>query len=141
MALVQYNNSMPQRCALGIDFGTESVRLVLVDVASGRILEQESRNYRHGVLDRELPTGAKLSSDAAYQHPLDWLEQSSAASKALLRRTGKLKESIVGIGVDFTSCTLVPCRADGTPLCLVPHFRRSVMAWPKLWKHHGAKSQ
>ena len=47
----------------------------------------------------------------------------------------------VGIGVDFTSCTMLPALADGTPLCLDAQFAREKYAWPKLWKHHGAKGQ
>src|SRR5205807_262571 len=39
------------------------------------------------------------------------------------------------------SCTLLPSRADGTPLCLTEPFRRVPQAWPKLWKHHGAKGE
>jgi len=43
--------------------------------------------------------------------------------------------------VDFTSCTMLPCLADGTPLCLVEKFQTRPLAWPKLWKHHGAKAE
>jgi L-ribulokinase len=48
---------------------------------------------------------------------------------------------VVGIGVDFTSCTMLPTTLDGTPLCQLERFRDQVHSWPKLWKHHGAKSQ
>ena len=50
-------------------------------------------------------------------------------------------EEIVGIGVDFTSCTMLPALADGTPLCLLPRFTKIPLAWPRLWKHHGAKAE
>ena len=48
---------------------------------------------------------------------------------------------VVGIGVDFTSCTMIPCRLDGSPICLEPPYEQALHAWPKLWKHHGATAQ
>lgn len=127
-------------CTLGIDFGTESVRVLLVDVATGKILDQQSQKYRHGVLDRELPGGAKLPPDYAFQHPQDWLSDSFTACRGVMKRNAKLRDSVIGIGVDFTSCTMLPCKSDGTPLCLVSGYEQTMMAWPKLWKHHGAKA-
>ena len=116
------------------------MRVLLVDVATGKILDQQSQSYRHGVLDRELPGGAKLPPDYAFQHPQDWLADSFTACRTLMKRNAKLREAVIGIGVDFTSCTMLPCRSDGTPLCQATDFAQSMMAWPKLWKHHGAKA-
>ena len=48
---------------------------------------------------------------------------------------------VIGIGVDFTSCTMLPALRDGTPLCLDKRWAANKFAWPKLWKHHGAQSQ
>lgn len=126
------------RCTLGIDFGTESVRLLLVDVTNGRLIDGESLAYLHGVMDRELPGGIRIPTDYVFQHPQDWTDDSFAACRRLMKRNKRA--TIVGIGVDFTSCTMMPCRGDGTPLCLVTPFARRPMAWPKLWKHHGAKA-
>ena len=117
-------------CTLGIDFGTESVRVLLVDVANGTVIDEQSRSYQHGVLDRELPNGIKLPADHAFQHPQDWLEDSFTACRALVKRNAKLRDSIIGIGVDFTSCTMLPCKSDGTPLCLVKGFRASCSPGP-----------
>src|SRR5690606_36345258 len=49
--------------------------------------------------------------------------------------------SIVGIGIDFTSCTILPVKADGTPLCTLPEWRDEPHAWVKLWKHHASQPQ
>jgi L-ribulokinase len=49
-------------------------------------------------------------------------------------------EEIIGIGVDFTSSTVMPALADGTPLCLLQEFKTEPHAWPKLWKHHAAQA-
>lgn len=125
---------MPQ-CSIGIDFGTESARGVLVDVASGAELATAVHPYRHGVIDRQLPTGAPLGADWALQHPGDWLE----ALEELLGQMARGGGDVVGIGIDFTSCTLLPVRADGTPLALDPGYRDRPYAWPMLWKHHAAQ--
>jgi len=59
------------RYSVGIDFGTESVRVLVVDVRDGRVAGQAASPYDHGVLDDTLPTtGAKLPPDYALQHPL-----------------------------------------------------------------------
>ena len=46
---------------------------------------------------------------------------------------------VIGIGIDFTACTMLPTKADGTPLCTLPEYRRHPHAWVKLWKHHAAQ--
>jgi L-ribulokinase len=128
------------RYALGLDFGTESARAIVVDVRTGRVAAQASHAYAHGVIDDTLPTtGAKLPPDYALQHPQDWLESAAAACTAALREGHIPPDDVVGVGVDFTSCTMLPARADGTPLCLTDAFKTIPLAWPKLWKHHGAK--
>ena len=48
-------------------------------------------------------------------------------------------DEVVGIGVDFTSCTVLPVTADGEPLCKLDVWRERRHAWPKLWKHHAAQ--
>src|SRR5688572_22524259 len=130
---------MSDRYALGFDFGTESVRVLIVNVRDGAIAGQASRAYAQGVIDRELPTGERLPPDYALQHPNDWLDDSATASREAIKLANISPEQIVGIGVAFTSCTMLPTLRDGTPLCMIDRFRRTPLAWPKLWKHHGAK--
>ena len=130
------------RFSVGLDFGTESVRALVVDIATGRVAGQSVRPYAHGVIESSLPTGGgKLPADYALQHPLDWLEDAAAACKEALKRAEVDPERVIGVGVDFTSCTMLPALADGTPLCLVDQFKTTPLAWPKLWKHHGAKAE
>lgn len=124
------------RYSIGVDFGTESARAVLVDVTTGAEVATAAHPYRHGVLDRQLPTGELLGADWALQHPGDWIE----ALEDLLRQMAAAGgENVAGIGVDFTSCTLLPARADGAPLALDPAFTGRPHAWPMLWKHHAAQ--
>lgn len=128
--------------AIGFDFGTESVRVVVVDVSDGRVLGQASRNYAHGVIDERLPRGdIKLPADYALQHPQDWLTDSAAACKEAVASSGTAVNDVIGIGVDFTSCTMMPAFADGTPVCMFERFARVPLAFPKLWKHHAAKAE
>jgi L-ribulokinase len=49
--------------------------------------------------------------------------------------------AVIGLGIDFTSCTILPTDVDGTPLCQIPGLDRQPHAWPKLWKHHAAQPQ
>src|SRR5207248_10445073 len=83
-------------------------------------------------------SGAKLPVEYALQHPADWLESAGTACREAVRQAKVGAEEVVRIGVDFTSCTMLPALADGTPLCLTEKFAREALAWPKLWKHHGA---
>ena len=128
------------RYTVGFDFGTESVRVLVVDVKGGHIAGQASHAYEHGVIDDTLPTAAgKLPADYALQHPQDWLDSAAVACKSSLAQSGARPEEILGVGVDFTSCTMLPAKSDGTPLCLLDAFKPIPLAWPKLWKHRGAK--
>jgi L-ribulokinase len=132
---------------LGLDFGTESVRALIADTQRGEI-DSQSVRYPHGQIVNFLPqtlTGTKepvpLHSQYAFQEPRDWIDSSAKAVRAVLRKTGIDGRSIRGIGVDFTSCTMLPTNEDGTPLCWLEEWKQEPFAWPKLWKHHGAQSQ
>ena len=127
--------------ALGLDFGTESARAVLID-AAGNELGVASHAYAHGQITESLPgTGEALPPNFALQAPGDWINSSAAATCDALSKSGIDPARIVGIGVDFTSCTMLPSKADGTPLCELPELATTPLAWPKLWKHHGAIEQ
>jgi L-ribulokinase len=130
--------------ALGIDFGTESGRAVLVDCADGRELGTQVYMYRHGVIDERLPApddDVVLELDWALQDPEDYERTLQEAVPALLSATGVDPADVIGIGVDFTSCTMLPTLADGTPLCTLDGLRREPHAWVKLWKHHAAQPE
>jgi L-ribulokinase len=132
------------RYAIGIDFGTESARAVAVDVADGRELGTEVYDYAHGVIDEHLPppdADVILGPDWALQDPADYVETFRRTIPALLRRTGVEPADVIGVGIDFTACTMMPTTVDGTPLCFLDAFRREPHAWVKLWKHHAAQPE
>src|SRR5439155_25504114 len=83
----------------------------------------------------------KLPQDYALQHPQDWMDSLAGACQTAMGDATLSPESIVGIGVDFTSCTMLPTLADGTPLCLLDRYKHEPLGWPTLWKHHGAKAE
>jgi L-ribulokinase len=128
--------------ALGLDYGTQSVRALLVDVTNGTVAGEAEAVYPHGVIDRTLPgSDAPLEPDAAHQHPADWLSCAATVCHEAVQQAGIAPAEVVGIGVAFTSCTMMPALHDGTPLCLVDGFTDDPQAWPKLWKHHAAKRE
>jgi L-ribulokinase len=129
-------------CALGLDFGTESVRALVVDVATGDELGSAVATYPHGVIDTALPGSANpLPHDWALQDPADYWSGLETAIPAALRQAGIEAGQVLGIGVDFTSCTMMPTDAVGTPLCEDERWRAEPHAWVKLWKHHAAQPQ
>jgi len=132
---------MPQ-FALGLDFGTESGRALVVNVATGEIVGSAVHRYADGVMDEHLPgTSIELEPDTALQNPNDYIETLKHAVPEALQQGGVRAEDVIGIGVDFTACTILPTRADGTPLCTLDEFRANPHAWVKLWKHHAAQPE
>jgi len=128
--------------SIGVDYGTQSGRAVLVEIGTGREIATAVKEYTHGVMDEYLPDGVtRLEPDWALQHPRDYLEVLEETIPRLLRESGVRPEDVIGIGIDFTSCTMLPIRGDGTPLCLEPRFERHPHAYVKLWKHHAAQDE
>jgi L-ribulokinase len=126
---------------VGVDFGTLSGRAVVVRVADGAELGAATSDYPHAVLDRALPDGTPLPPEWALQVPSDYLEVLRTAVPAALAQAGVGPEDVVGIGTDFTSCTMIPTTDDGTPLCELPEYAGEPHAYVKLWKHHAAQPQ
>ncbi|MGW4404297.1 ribulokinase [Nonomuraea sp. NPDC004702] len=107
-------------------------------MSDGAELGSAVHEYAERVIEHTLPgTGVRLGPDWALQSPRDWLDVLRVAVPGALAAAGVAAEDVIGIGTDFTACTVLPTTADGTPLCFEtpeqPH------AWPKLWKHHAAQ--
>jgi len=128
-------------CVVGVDFGTLSGRAVVVRVRDGAELGTAEHEYRHAVLDRELPDGTRLPPDWALQVPSDYVDVLRHAVPAALAAAGVAAEQVIGVGTDFTACTVLPVLADGTPLCELPEYTGRPHAYVKLWKHHAAQAQ
>ena len=126
---------------IGVDFGTLSGRAVLVNTRTGEELDSSAYDYPHAVMDEALPNGKKLPPDWALQHPQDYLDVFSHTIPDLLKKTDISPDDVIGIGVDFTACTVMPVKADGTPLCFLEQYRDEPHAYVKLWKHHAAQDK
>ena len=128
--------------ALGLDFGTESARAVLVGVTTGTTMATAVAPYPDSVIDQRLPgTNALLPPDWALQNPADWLSTLEKTIKQVMAESHTTPQEVVGIGIDFTACTVLPTKSDGTALASLPGLREHPHAWAKLWKHHAAQPQ
>ncbi|MCJ7827292.1 MAG: ribulokinase [Demequinaceae bacterium] len=127
---------------VGIDFGTLSGRAVVVRVSDGAELGTAVHEYEHAVMDTKLAaTGSTLPPDFALQDPEDYREVLRRAVPEAVKAAGVDPSQVIGIGTDFTACTVLPTLADGTPLCELAEFRGEPHAYVKLWRHHSAQGQ
>lgn len=124
---------------IGVDFGTLSGRAVLCDTATGAELATAAMSYPHGVMSERLAaTGAPLPQDFALQDPDDYLAVLEHVIPTVVKEAGVPAASVVGIGIDFTCCTLISVDGQGTPLCRAERFRGEPLSYALLWKHHAA---
>ncbi len=126
---------------IGVDFGTASGRAAVVDVKTGIELADSIFEYPHGVMDSHLPDGNPLGLDWALQHPQDYIDVLCHTIPDVMNSSGVSPDDVIGIGIDFTACTILPVKKDGTPLCTLPEFKSEPNAYVKLWKHHAAQDK
>jgi len=127
--------------SIGIDYGTESARALLLNLDTAEEVATAAMNYPHGVMDEKLPNGMLLPPDWALQYPDDYIEVLKYIIPEVLSKSGVSKEDVIGLGIDFTSCTILPTKKDGTPLCNIDAFKANPHAYVKLWKHHAAQDE
>ena len=126
---------------IGVDFGTLSARAVVIEVGTGRELASATLNYKHAVMDEYLPTGERLKPDWALEHPQDYLDCLGYTIPEAMKNAGVDAADVIGVGIDFTACTMVAVDKEGTPLCLKPEWEHNPHSWIKLWKHHAAQDE
>ncbi|MGG0740626.1 ribulokinase [Niallia taxi] len=128
--------------SIGVDYGTQSGRAVLVEVGTGKEVATAVKEYTHGVMDEYLPDGTtKLEHDWALQHPADYLEVLQITIPEVLEKANVSNEDVIGVGIDFTACTVLPIDNNGIPLCFLPEFKQNPHSYVKLWKHHAAQDE
>ena len=128
---------MSAKYTIGLDYGTNSVRALIVNVANGKEVATAVWGYEHGT------AGVILSRDPnlARQHPADYVKGAEVALKkavAAARKNvrGFQSDQIIGIGVDTTGSTPIPVDANGQPLAFDRRFARNPAAMAWLWKDH-----
>jgi len=123
------------KIAVGVDFGSDSVRALAVDTANGRPLACVSREYprwKRGLYCD--PAASRFR-----QHPLDHLECLQTVVPELMKAIDS--RAVVGLGIDTTSCTMGPADRNGTPLALLPPFADDPDAMFLLWKDHTSTEE
>jgi L-ribulokinase len=131
-----------EKYTVGVDFGTLSGRALVVRVSDGHELASAEHAYEHGVVTEALPGGrVRLPSLWALQVPADYVSVLRTAVPEAIATAGIDPADVIGIGTDFTSCTMVPVRSDGTPLCELDDFAERPHAYAKLWRHHSPQPQ
>ena len=130
------------RLVLGVDFGTLSGRALIVNADTGEEVAWVDHPYKNKVIEKNLPNSKKrLKPQTALQDPADYIAVLTKAVPKVIRLAKANPEQVLGIGIDFTSCTMLPTLADGTPLCSQKKWSNNPHSWVKLWKHHAAQSE
>ncbi|MCP2619931.1 ribulokinase [Candidatus Aminicenantes bacterium AC-334-K16] len=129
--------------SLGLDFGTNSVRALIVEVATGREVATAVEEYESGevgvILDSKDPNLAR-------QDPADYLKAMSRVIPRTIQQARQedtyfSPEKIIGIGVDTTGSTPLPVDKTGVPLSFLPEFKDNLNAYAWLWKDHTAYAE
>lgn len=133
---------MSLKYAIGVDFGTESGRAVLVSLENGKEIADHVTIYKHGVIDERLPdTQIELGYEWALQNPKDYIEVLENSIPAVLKESSVNPDDVIGIGIDFTACTILPIDEKGEPLSNNLELKDNPHSWIKLWKHHAAQDE
>ncbi len=123
--------------ALGLDYGTNSVRALVVDIGNGQEIGTHIFNYEKGehgiILD-------KKNNLLARQHPADYVKGMEVAARKALKQAethkGFRRDQVIGIGVDTTGSTPIPVDQQGQPLAFHKEFKNEPNALAWLWKDH-----
>lgn len=133
---------MANRYAIGVDYGTNSVRALVVDIATGEEVGTHVFDYPSGdagiLLDSKDPNLAR-------QNPADYIagfnESVREAVKQASGHQGFSPDAVIGIGVDTTGSTPIPVDAEGVPLAIKEEFKDNLAAHAWLWKDHTSHAE
>src|SRR5690606_11278049 len=119
---------------IGLDYGSDSLRTVLIETATGRELASSVNYYRRWSKNQY----CNASINQFRQHPLDHIESIELTVREVMKKSNVAPSDIKAICIDTTGSSPVPVTKDGTPLALVNEFRENPNAMMVLWKDHTA---
>lgn len=125
---------------IGIDFGTLSVRALLLNLENGEEVACSEYVYPHAINNIDF-NGRKLPDSFALQHPDDYVDGLKSVIDGVMKKLGVGANDVKGLGIDFTSCTVIAVDENNMPMCSHAEFKFEPHAFVKLWKHHGAQKQ
>ncbi|KYH15294.1 ribulokinase [Staphylococcus kloosii] len=126
--------------SIGIDFGTGSGRVFLVNTSNGEIISQYIKEYSHGTIEQQL-NGQKIPQSFALQNANDYMDVIEEGIPYIIKNANIDVNNIVGMGIDFTSSTVVFVDEYMEPMHNYEAFKDNPHAYVKLWKHHGAQTE
>lgn len=120
--------------AIGIDYGSKSSRLILVDVSNGQEIAEHVMEYKHSAFCERL----QVTPDMVLHHPLDYLDTIYVGIPRLIQNSSVSPTEIISIGIDSTTSTVLAVDAHGVPMCFRDKYANCPNAYIKLWKDHTA---
>ncbi|NML56959.1 ribulokinase [Chryseobacterium cheonjiense] len=121
-----------KKYVIGLDYGTDSVRAVLIDTENGAELAASVSYYQRWKEGKY----CSPQENQFRQHPLDHIEGLQKTISAVVKESGAAPEQIVGICIDTTGSSPLPVNKEGTALALLPEFAENPNAMMVLWKDH-----
>jgi L-ribulokinase len=122
-----------RKLVIGVDFGTDSVRTLLVETENGEELAYSVYEYPRWKLEMY----CNSSENQYRQHPHDYIEGLEITIKEVLKKVQNSAQQVVAISIDTTGSTPVAVNKDGTPLSMLPEFAENPNAMFVLWKDHS----
>lgn len=112
---------------LGIDFGSLSGRCVAVNIETGEEVASDVFEYPHAVMNQQLPDGTPLGIDWQLQHPQDYIDTILNVIPNTMKKAGIKADEVIGIGTDFTGCTMLPVDKKECRCVFMKNISRSLM--------------
>lgn len=125
--------------SIGVDFGKISGRAVLVNIENGKIVATSAVDYPRGIMVKTFKNGNPLPDDWALAYPQDYLDILSETIRDVISNVNPA--DVIGIGIDMSSCCVMPVKANGTPLCYLDEFKDNPYAYASITRNLSAKKQ
>lgn len=126
-----------EKYAIGIDYGSTSGRLVLVNICNGQEISELVIEYKHKNMGQKF----LLASNIVLHHPQDYLDVLYVGIPQLIKQSSISSQQIISIGIDSTTSTVLAVDNHGMPMCFWDKYKEHPNAYIKLWKDHSAQQE